>query len=41
MQPQNRGVRRREVSVRPGQASPGPEEPDGEQALAPVVSTAF
>lgn len=35
MQPQKRGVRGWEVSVRPGQASPGPEEQDGAQALTP------
>lgn len=41
MQPQEKGVRMWEVTVRPGQANPGPEEQDGAQALAPAINTEF
>lgn len=41
MQTQEKGVRRRGVTVRPGQANPGPEEQDGAQALVPAINTAF
>lgn len=41
MQPQEGRVRRWELSVRPGQAYPGPEERDGAQALAQDNNTAL